>query len=143
MHRSGVGRYSSLTKQSTRDMHAHHSVSDAYNRQFRIKKGDGISVMLKRDVHTSVHREVLKVWKSKGLLPGNQKVPKFNPDNPATHPRNILGQMTMAERQVLRQKGLYGTDARSMLTEKINQNKTSFKEMYDKSLFDPKNPPRY
>lgn len=124
-------------------MHAHHSVSDAYNRQFGIKKGDGISILMKRDVHTSVHRKVGKVWRGKGIVTGKQQVPPLNPDIPATYPRNVLGQMTMAERQALRQNGLYGSDARSMLAEKIRQNKTSFKEMYDKSLFDPKNPPKY
>ncbi|XP_037034591.1 uncharacterized protein LOC119073310 isoform X2 [Bradysia coprophila] len=140
---SGVGRYSTLTKQSTMQVHAHHSVANAYNRQFGIKKGQGISILLNRGVHTTAHREVGKVWKSKGLLKGNAKVPTFDASNSATYPRNILGQMTMAERQALRQNGLYGTDTRRMLAEKIRQNKTSFKEMYDKSLFDPKNPPKF
>lgn len=124
-------------------MHAHHSVADAYNRQFGIKRGDGISMLTKREVHTSMHSEINKVWRREGLVTGRQQVPKFDANNSATHPRNVLGQMTWAERAALKKHGLYGKDGRNMLMEKVQQNKTSFKEMYDKNLFDPKNPPKY
>lgn len=116
---------------------------NAYNKNFNIRRNDGIGVKLDRDIHMDVHKQLGENWKNQGLLQGRDKFPRFSADNPKTFPRNHLGHMTHAERQVLREKGLYGTDARNMLIEKIQQNKTKYPELYDKGLFDPKNPPKY